>query len=308
MYEVTLFGIHLTLNPVAITIPLGSSEWKVYWYGILIALGFLAALLYGLRNARRFDIDPDRLLDVILITTPLAILCARIYYLIFDGVKLQSFKEFFGFGNSSGFAGLAIYGGVLGALVIGGLLCLWRKIPLFAAFDLTAVGFLIGQSVGRWGNFMNQEAYGTFTGSTFWGMESNRTIAEMGPGLVHPCFLYESLWCLGGFFLLHFLSKRKKFHGQLVLTYGVWYGCGRAVIELLRTDSLMLGNIRVSCLLSVLAALGCATALFVLLRRQKDTALNEQYEAVFAEQTAQEEPEETNETTPMEEDAYVQED
>lgn len=307
MYEVTLFGIEMTLNPVALTIPLGNSEWKVYWYGILIALGFLGALLYGMKNARRFDIDPDRLIDVILITTPLAILCARCYYLIFDGVKLQSFKDFFGFGDSSGFAGLAIYGGVLGALVIGGLLCLWRKIPLLAAFDLTAVGFLIGQSVGRWGNFMNQEAYGTFTGSTFWGMESNRTIAEMGPGLVHPCFLYESLWCILGFLLLHYLSKRKKFHGQLVLTYGVWYGCGRAVIELLRTDSLMLGKIRVSCLLSVLAALGCAVALYLLLRRHKDTALNEQYESVFAEQTEEEPAQEVEEIIPMEEEEYVQE-
>ena len=296
MYDVTIFGISLTLNPVAFTLPLGKSEWKIYWYGILIAVGFLLALFYGMKNARRFDIDPDRMLDVILVTTPLAILCARIYYLIFDGQPLHSISDFFGFGNSSGFAGLAIYGGVIGALVIGSLMCRLRKVPIFNMFDLTAIGFCIGQSVGRWGNFMNQEAYGGFTGSSFFGMESSRTIAEMGEGLVHPCFLYESIWCLGGFFVLHAISKHKKFNGQIVLSYGVWYGFGRAVIELLRTDSLMIGNIKVSCLLSVLAVLGCGAALYVLLKRQKTASVNKNYQSVFAEEelTALSEEEEEN--------------
>ncbi|MBR7071465.1 MAG: prolipoprotein diacylglyceryl transferase [Clostridia bacterium] len=281
MYQVTIFGIHLTLKPVAFSIPLGSNKWHIYWYGILIAFGFLLALLYGFKNAKRFDIDPDRMVDVILVTTPLAVLCARSYYLIFDGEPIHSISDFFGFGNSSGFAGLAIYGGVIGALVVGGIMCRLRKVPIWNMFDLTAIGFCLGQSVGRWGNFVNQEAYGAFTGSSFFGMESTRTIAEMGPGMVHPCFLYESIWCLGGFFLLHFLSKRRQFNGQIILTYGIWYGTGRALIELLRTDSLMIGNLKVSCLLSVLAVLGCATALVLILRRKKTAVTEETYQSVF---------------------------
>ena len=260
-YNVTIFGIHLKISPVAFTLPIGKNGWDIYWYGIIIATGFLFAVLYAAKNAKRFNINFDKLLDVVLVTTPVAILCARIYYVLFDGEKIKSIADFFGFGTSSGFSGIAIYGGVIGAAVCGTLMCKLKKINVFDALDLAAVGFLIGQGIGRWGNFTNQEAYGALTGSTFWGMMSERTIIEMGEGLVHPCFLYESIWCISGFFVLNYFSKRRKFSGEIALCYCVWYGFGRAIIELLRTDSLMIGHIKVSCLLSFFI---CITGIIVL--------------------------------------------
>lgn len=281
---VTIFGIELNLKPVAFSIPLGDGSWNIYWYGIIIALGFLLALIYGMRNAKRFGLDSDRMLDVVIVVVPVAILCARAYYVIFDGEPLKSFGDFFGFGDSSGFAGLAIYGGVIGAFVSGALMCKLRKVNIFDMFDLAAVGFLIGQGIGRWGNFVNQEAYGSFTGSSWWGMQSDRTIAEMGEGLVHPCFLYESIWCIAGFFVLNYFSKKRKFSGQIFLMYLTWYGFGRGFIELLRTDSLMLGNIKVSALLSYALCIAAATLLYVLSKRVKVNASVCEYEEIFADE------------------------
>ncbi|MBR5223849.1 MAG: prolipoprotein diacylglyceryl transferase [Clostridia bacterium] len=280
-YDVTIFGIDITLKPVAFTIPIGNG-WDIYWYGIIIAIGFLGALIYAYLNYKRFNLDIDRVLDVVLFTTPVAILCARAYYVIFDGVKLESFGEFFGFGDSSGFSGLAIYGGVIGAFVMGFIMCKIRKVNVLDMFDLAALGFLIGQGVGRWGNFVNQEAYGTFTGSDWWGMQSDVTVFEMGDGLVHPCFLYESLWCIMGFVLIHFLSKKRKFSGETTLMYGAWYGFGRTFIELLRTDSLMLGKIRVSCLLAALLFVACTVAIVAI--RKKICESKVEYKNLFDEE------------------------
>ena len=279
-YEVVIFGIKLTLSPVAFSIPLGSRHWDIYWYGILIAAGFLLALIYGIKNAARFNINTDRMLDVVLVATPVAILSARTYYVIFDGEPLNGIGDFFGFGNSSGFAGLAIYGGVIGAFVSGAVMCKIRKVKILDMFDIAAIGFLIGQGIGRWGNFVNQEAYGSFTGSSWWGMESEITVAEMGEGLVHPCFLYESIWCIAGFFILNYFSKKRRFSGQISLMYCVWYGFGRGIIEMLRTDSLMIGNIRVSCLFSFTICIAGAALLTVMLRRAAETG---EYSTVFAE-------------------------
>lgn len=287
-YDVTIFGIDVTLKPIAFSLTLGSRTWDIYWYGILIALGFLLAIIYGVKNADRFNIDKERMLDVILVATPVSILCARTYYVIFDGQKCESIADFFGFGESSGFAGIAIYGAVIGAFVSGGIMCKLRKIKIADMFDLGALGFLIGQGIGRWGNFVNQEAYGAFTGSSFWGMQSNRTIAEMGEGLVHPCFLYESVWCIAGFFLIHFLSKKRAFSGEVFLMYCAWYGFGRGLIEILRTDSLMLGNIKVSCLLAFLLCVLGITAITVIRKKMKP---EEEYVAVFSENMEEEENE-----------------
>lgn len=279
---VTIFGIKLTLNPIAFTIPLGKAHWDVYWYGIIIAIGFALALLYAYKNAKRFNINLDKLLDVVIITAPISILCARSYYLIFDGEKLESFSDFFGF-TSSGFSGLAIYGAIIGAFVCGSILCKVFKLKILDVLDLASIGFLIGQGIGRWGNFVNQEAFGTFTGSSWWGMESSRTISYMGSeGLVHPCFLYESIWCLIGVFVLHKISKNRKFSGQILLSYGVWYGYERAFLELVRTDSLMWGRIRISSLLSFIICIACAVLLFVIFKKQKSENKGE-YSSVFKE-------------------------
>lgn len=294
--DVTIFGIHLTLNPVAFTIPIGKG-WDVYWYGIIIAVGFLLALIYGLKNADRFNIDKDRMLDVILVTTPVAILCARAYYVIFDGEKLNSFGDFFGFGESSGFSGIAIYGAVIGAAICGALMCKVKKIKLFDMLDLAALGFLIGQSIGRWGNFVNQEAFGSLTGSSFWGMESVRTQAVCGEGLVHPCFLYESLWCAIGFVLLHIFSKKRHFSGEIALGYCAWYGFGRGFIELLRTDSLMLGALRVSSLLSFLICIASVAFIVVYYKKRRVNVKEEAYVSQFTSNEETEVTEESEEIT-----------
>ena len=280
-YNVEIFGISFRLNPIAFTLPIGENGWNIYWYGIIIAAGFLLAILYGTRNAERLGVNKDKVLDVVLIVTPIAILCARTYYVLFDGVKCQSIADFFGFGKSSGFSGIAIPGGIIGAFVAGAIVCKLYKIKFTNMFDLAALGFLIGQCIGRWGNFINQEAYGSFTGSNFWGMQSDKTIAQMGEGLVHPCFLYESIWCLIGFILIHNLSKKRRFSGEVFLMYCAWYGFGRGFIEILRTDSLMWGAIKVSCLLGFMACAVSVTAIVFI--RKKVADREREYAAVFSE-------------------------
>ncbi|MBE6797166.1 MAG: prolipoprotein diacylglyceryl transferase [Ruminococcaceae bacterium] len=281
MYEGIIFGIKYKIDPVAFTLPIGDG-WDIYWYGIMIGLGFLAALIYAYLTAKRYEIDIDRMLDVALITTPLAILCARLYYVIFDGVKLQSFGDFFGFGNGHGFSGLAIYGGVIGAFLFGGLACKLRRVNILDMFDLAATCFILAQGIGRWGNFFNQEAYGAFTGSSWWGMASNRTVLEMGgTGLVHPCFLYEFIWCILGFIIIDRIGRNRKFKGQLVLSYGIWYGFGRGFIELLRTDSLYIGSIRVSALLSFTVAAAFGVIMFLIFKKQKVATTNNEYSNLF---------------------------
>lgn len=291
VYNITIFGIHLTINPVAFTLPIGNG-WSIYWYGIIIAAGFLGALLYGVKNASRFNINTDRMLDVILVTTPLAILCARAYYIIFD--PDITFKEFFNF-NSSGFQGLAIYGGVIGAFGIGAVMCRIRKVNILDLFDIAAVGFLIGQGIGRWGNFTNQEAYGGPTGSSWWGMMSEGTNGIM----VHPCFLYESIWCIAGVFILHHFIKKRQFKGEIALMYGVWYGFGRGFIEILRSDSLYAGIFKISSLLSFIMCISCGAALFILTKHGKNTVADKKYIPVFNASEAAAEDTEKDETASL---------
>ncbi len=284
-YDVVIFGIKMTLNPIAFTIPLGNRHWDIYWYGILIAIGFLLAVIFGIKKAKRFNIDVDRMLDVVLVVTPVAILCARAYYVIFDGQKLNGIGDFFGFGDSSGFSGIAIYGGGIGAFVSGAIMCKLRKIKIADMFDLASLGFLIGQGIGRWGNFVNQEAFGSLTGSSWWGMQSQNTIAVVGEGMVHPCFLYESVWCIAGFFIINHLSKARKFSGETFLMYCAWYGFGRGFIEILRTDSLMIGNIKVSCLLAFVL---CVASIALIAVIRKRMAPQQEYISVFSENTEEE--------------------
>ncbi len=296
--DVSIFGIDLTLNPVAFTLPFGGG-WKVYWYGIIIALGFMLAIIYGMINAKRLGVDPDRLIDVVLVATPVAVLCARLYYIIFSDTLTIS--DFFNFSNG-GFAGLAIYGGVIGAFVSGALMCLVRKLKILDVFDLAAIGFLIGQGIGRWGNFVNQEAFGTATGSDWFGMTSASVEAVLGEGeLAHPCFLYESIWCIVGVFLLHRRSKKRLFSGEIILSYCVWYGFGRAIIELLRTDSLYLGTIRVSSLLSFILCVSAAVALYIIRRKIKNPIpSDEEYVPIFADLMEEETVAEQKEDTALE--------
>ena len=241
--------------------------FHIYWYAVIIACGLMLAVLYGMKNAKGFGIDQDRMLDVALITIPFAFLGARLYYVLFSGrldwylddlVRVLNVRD----------GGLGIYGGIIVAFVVGTLACRWRKVNVLAMFDVASLGFLIGQGIGRWGNFFNQEAFGGNTDLP-WGMTGDIIRSgQNGAGYiltqpVHPTFLYESVWNGVGFVILHFLSKKRKYDGQVALGYAAWYGLGRALIEGLRTDSLYIPGtaIRVS---QLLAAASCGVAVILL--------------------------------------------
>ncbi len=291
IYNVDFLGFNFDLDPVAFTLPIGDG-WSVYWYGIAIALGFLLAFLYGLNRAPKLGINNDRLLDAVLITTPIAIIGARAYYLLFYSPG-SFFSDFFKIHDG----GLAIYGGIIGAVIGIIISCKTRKINFLDCLDLVAPCFFIGQAIGRWGNFFNQEAFGVNTNLP-WGMYSNGTEASIiadtlnkGNPLnldptkpVHPCFLYESILCIIGFIILHFVMKKRKFRGQIVLIYGMWYGFGRFFIEGIRTDSLMAGSLRVSQVLSSVIVIACIIVYILLHRRYKEKcALEGGYKPMFNE-------------------------
>ena len=251
-------GLGLSCNPPR-TLEIGS--FSIHYYGLIIAVGLLLAVIYACHRSKQFGIKEDDILDGVLYVTPFAVLCARLYYCIFAW-------------NEGGYAqnpisilyvwegGLAIYGGVLGAIVGVAVFCKFKRIKLPALLDLVALGFLIGQGVGRWGNFMNREAFGAAVSEDYFlamGL-TNQLTGQVE--YYHPTFLYESLWNLTGFALLHFASKRRSYDGQIALGYAAWYGLGRAIIEGLRVDSLYWGSIRVS---QALAALSCIAALSLLI-------------------------------------------
>ena len=183
-------------------------------------------------------------------------------------------------------------------------MCIVRRLKILDVFDLAAIGFLIGQGIGRWGNFVNQDAFGAATGSTWFGMTSEAVAYELGEGvLAHPCFLYESIWCLLGVLVLHIISKKRRFSGQIILSYCVWYGFGRGFIELLRTDSLYIGPIRVSSLLSFTLCVAAAVVLTVILtklKRQDEAAEKDAYVPMFED--AMESELAVEETAPVAED------
>lgn len=237
-------GIELTLDNVALRL----GTFEIYWYAVIIMLGFSLAVLYAFRNNKRFGIESDPMLNVVIIGLISAIIGARTYYVLF---RLDFYDSFWDMINIRD-GGLAIYGAVIAVFITGIFSCRKNKIPVLRMFDLTAIGFLIGQGIGRWANFINQEAFGSQTDLP-WGMISERTLETVSTGPVHPCFLYESLWCAAGFAMLHIISRRYyKFEGQLLLSYILWYGLGRFWIEGLRTDSLWLieNVIRVSQLIA----------------------------------------------------------
>ncbi len=274
---------------------------NIYFYGMIIAAGLLLAVCYAWKRAREFGIKEDDLTDGVLWIVPLAVICARLYYCIFkwedyagDPISILYINK----------GGLAIYGGVIGAVLGIIVHCKIKKIKLPALLDLVSLGFLIGQCIGRWGNFFNREAFGAetdfFLKMGLWNTQTGAFEYH------HPTFLYESLWNLAGFVGLHFLSKRRKYDGQIALGYVAWYGLGRAMIEGLRTDSLYWGVFRVS---QLLAAVSCFAAVVVLMllsfRRHDPAKLYVNQVAAAAEEIpgepAEEEPTEEPTEEPVEE-------
>ena len=268
---ITFPGLGIEIDPSqGFTIP--GTQFEIKWYGVIIAVGMLLAVLYAMRRAKDFGLTGDDILNMLLVGLPCAIVGARLYYVIFE------WDRFFGAGIpwyqflNLREGGLAIYGGIIGASLALILYCglsKKRRAQMLPSFDIIGLGLLIGQAIGRWGNFFNREAHGGVTNSFL-----RMGIIENGQLIyVHPTFLYESLWNLIGLALIHFLSKKRKFDGQVFLYYIIWYGLGRAWIEGLRTDSLYWGPFRVS---QVLAAVSCLLAvgvlLYVLLVKRPDPA------------------------------------
>ena len=231
---------------------------SVHLYGLIIGIGMILAATYAMKRAKEFGLTEDHVLDGFLYVTPFAIACARIYYVAFSW-EMYADNPISALYIWEG--GIAIYGGVLGAVL--GILVFTKvkKIGTLATLDLIAIAFLIGQSLGRWGNFFNREAFGAETESFLrMGLYNSYT---GGTTYHHPTFLYESVWNGVGFLLLHFLSKKRRYDGQIALSYAAWYGLGRALIEGLRTDSLYIPGtaIRVS---QLLAAASCGAAVILL--------------------------------------------
>jgi phosphatidylglycerol:prolipoprotein diacylglycerol transferase len=238
-------GLSFEISRVAFSI----GSINIYWYGVIIALGLALALVFAFRHCVEFGIDADAMIDVIMVGTVMAIVCARVYYVAMSPYEYDSLLDMINLRDG----GIAIYGALIGAFVFGGLACKAKGVPILPMFDLASMGFLIGQAVGRWGNFVNQEAFG-FNTNLPWGMYSQATYAYLSGNTVtvpagvtvyadrpvHPTFLYESLWCLIGFVLLYFYYKKRRFNGDIALRYAIWYGLGRFWIEALRTDSLLL--------------------------------------------------------------------
>ena len=276
-------GLDLTLNRIAFSI----FGIDIYWYGLIMATGFALAVIYCLHRTKDYGLANDDVLDITIFSTIGAIICARAYYVIFQ------WEEFAGdltriFDIRQG--GIAVYGSLIGAFLTGFIVCKIKKVRFRTMADLASMGFLIGQGIGRWGNFVNIEAFGKNT-TLPWGMTSESIsnylqsnmakLAEIGvtvnPDMpVHPCFLYESIWCIIGFFILNAIYKKRKFDGEIVLIYTAWYGFERMIVEGLRTDSLMLGKVRVSQLLAGILFV-VATITVVLIRKKIKSENNPEF-------------------------------
>lgn len=246
--------------------------FSIKWYGVIIAFGLLLAVLFGGRIAYTWKMSLEKMVDVLIYGMLGGIIGARAYYVIFswDNYK-NNFADVFKIWEG----GLAIYGGIIGGLLAAFITCKIIKLNFYNLLDIAGMSLLIGQGIGRWGNFANQEAFGTNTDLP-WGMYSEKICSYIIrnqsslPGVdpykpVHPTFLYESIWCIVGFIILYIiLKKARKFSGQLFLCYGIWYGIGRTIIEGLRTDSLyIVENLRASQLLSLILVAVCSVLLIV---------------------------------------------
>lgn len=287
------FGLEFQLNRVALVL----FGRNVYWYGVIIGIGFLLAVLWCSRRTQAFGIKQDDLFDLLIAEVPLCIIGARAYYVLFylDQYRREDGSLDWGSIVRISDGGIAIYGGVITAVLVLLAFCRWKKIPFRPFADLGVQGLLIGQMVGRWGNFMNVEAYGGLT-SLPWRMCSPAIAREFlrsgvadaevlyrnmldGVVGVHPTFLYESLWNLVGLVLIWVLWKKAyRFEGQLFLSYLFWYGLGRFWIEGLRTDSLYFFGVtlfgmpvRTSQAVALLSVLVAGGLLVYGLRRSKGT-------------------------------------
>ncbi len=300
----------IVLNKLAFSL----GNLGVYWYGILITVGIVLAFVYAYIKSKREGISTNDLLDMGIWGVVCAVVGARLYYVL---TSLGSFKGRFFDIFKIWEGGIAIYGAIIGGAIAIAVVCKLKKIKVLKAYDAVAPAVMIGQIIGRWGNFVNGEAYGyeIAEGSIFYGLRmgiyphvaDGITAAETRLAYVHPTFLYESVWNLLGFIIINiFYSRKKKFDGQIFFMYMAWYGFGRTFIELLRTDSLYLfGTIRISALVGCLCFFcGVAMLIYCYLQGKKARLADEEYESAyplfgtkFAKEKAADEKEEINNDT-----------
>lgn len=238
----------------------------IAWYALIICMGMIFAVLYVIFRAKQIGVDSEQVLDFALFVIPIGVLGARLYYVIMEIDSFDSLMDVFNIRNG----GLAIYGGIIaGALTVLGV-CKYKKIDFLAFADCVVPGLVMAQAIGRWGNFMNGEAYGGITDSFIrmgiCNANSVYTFQTYDMVYVHPTFLYESLWNIIGFIGVNIFYKHKKYDGQIFLMIFGWYGLGRMLIEGLRTDSLYLfgSNIRVSQALAGVLFVVCTSLLIYL--------------------------------------------
>ena len=224
------FEVNSSINP--------NSSFEIAWYAIIITLGMICAVAYTMFRAKGIGIKSDDILDYALALIPTGIVGARLYYVLAELDRYHSFKDVINIRNG----GLAIYGGIIGGFIAAVIVSKIKKINFFAFADCCTPGIILAQSIGRWGNFMNGEAYGAETDIFCrMGLKNANTFSDFKTSemvFVHPTFLYESLWNLLGFILINIFFKHKKYDGQIMLFVFGWYGLGRMLIEGLRTDSL----------------------------------------------------------------------
>lgn len=249
-------NLQFNINPIAFSI----GDISVRYYGIIIAVGLVIAAIVCSVLAKKDDLDPDVITDIVLFGAPTGIICARLYYVIFNWAEYKGdLKSIFAIWNG----GLAIYGGIIGAVLAAYIYLRIKKLNALKVLDICVIGLLIGQAIGRWGNFVNAEAYGSLTNLP-WGMVVTSPMSQI---MVHPTFLYESLWNIIGLIGILIYRKHKKFHGEIFLLYIAWYGIGRCWIEGLRADSLMFLGVRVSQMLALVSA--TAAIVILLIQRYK---------------------------------------
>lgn len=274
-----------TVNPVAFTIPIfGGLE--VRWYGIIITLGIILAFSYCAYRCKHEGIILDDLLDIAIFTVIFGVIGARAYYVLtsLGEQKYESFYDVVAIWEG----GLAIYGAIIAGAVTIIVACIIKKISYLKVLDAVAPGVMIGQILGRWGNFFNGEAYGieVSEGSLFYfirmglipNIESRTRMYYF-----HPTFLYESLWNIVGFIIINSLYKKKKFDGQVLLMYLTWYGFGRMLIEGLRTDSLMVGVFRISQVIGFICfAVGSILLVYFLMKAHRATLTAMDYDPTYS--------------------------
>lgn len=266
-------GLSFNINPVAFKI----GNFCIYWYALIILTGIILGFLYACYFCRKDGENTELLYDVLLYGLPSAIICARIYYVVFN---FDAYKDNLWDIFKIHEGGIAIYGAVIGAVASTYIYAKIKKVDFIKLFDYGSAGLLVGQAVGRWGNFVNQEAFGgNYDGLL--SMKGNiiqKTLEEMNknginidPAVgVHPTFLYESLWNTVGIILIFFIFRKKNHTGFPFAFYIGWYGLGRFFIEGMRTDSLMLTqNIRISQVVAVISVIISVLMFFALFRKNK---------------------------------------